>query len=171
MPTSGARAHPIPRPAARVIVVDERGRVLLFRSALPNRDGSEPLSIWITPGGALEPGETHKQAARRELWEETGLTDATPGPCVWTRRHVFWWLGAWVEQIERCYLLRTPRFAIKPTRPDELEGEFLMEYRWWSVAEIAAAAGTETFAPRRLAELLEPIVDGWVPDAPIDVGI
>jgi 8-oxo-dGTP diphosphatase len=28
---------------------------------------------WTIPKGKLEPGETHEQAARREVWEETGL--------------------------------------------------------------------------------------------------
>ena len=28
---------------------------------------------WGTIGGALDPGETHEQAAVRELYEETGL--------------------------------------------------------------------------------------------------
>lgn len=31
---------------------------------------------WEIPGGHIEPGESHKDAARRELWEETGATEA-----------------------------------------------------------------------------------------------
>ncbi|MGA9747269.1 MAG: NUDIX domain-containing protein [Nocardioides sp.] len=51
--------------AAGVIVLDERGRILLQRRA---DDG-----LWGIPGGALEPGESFEDAARRELEEETGL--------------------------------------------------------------------------------------------------
>jgi 8-oxo-dGTP pyrophosphatase MutT (NUDIX family) len=58
-----------PRPlliaSAGVLVVDGGGRILLQHRA---DDG-----LWGIPGGALEPGETFEDAARRELREETGL--------------------------------------------------------------------------------------------------
>ena len=60
---------PILRPAARVLLIDDQDRVLLRANV---GDGD----VWITPGGALEPGETAEEAALRELWEETGISDA-----------------------------------------------------------------------------------------------
>ena len=164
----GTRDNPMTRPAARVIVLDGCGKVLLFRAAFPD---SVDVRLWITPGGGLERGETHEQAAHRELREETGLSDVTLGACVWTRRHVFWWIDAWIEQLERYYLLRAPGIVITPPPLDVLKKEYLLEHRWWSIAEITAAARTETFAPRRLPELLRPLVDCCVPETPIDVGI
>jgi len=50
---------------ASVLVVDDRGRLLLLHRT-DNR-------CWGPPGGAVEPGEVVEQAARRELQEETGL--------------------------------------------------------------------------------------------------
>ena len=44
------------------------GRVLLAQRAKP------PAGIWALPGGHVELGETAKDAARRELFEETGMT-------------------------------------------------------------------------------------------------
>ena len=51
--------------AAGAIILDDRRRVLL---QLRSDDGR-----WGCPGGAMEPGETVEQCARREVFEETGL--------------------------------------------------------------------------------------------------
>jgi ADP-ribose pyrophosphatase YjhB (NUDIX family) len=53
----------------RVAVADEQGRVLLVRHSYKN----EGKSIWMLPGGAIEEGETSRDAAIREVLEETGL--------------------------------------------------------------------------------------------------
>jgi ADP-ribose pyrophosphatase YjhB (NUDIX family) len=47
---------PILRPAARVLLIDEEDHVLLLRANVGEGD------VWITPGGAPEPGETAEQA-------------------------------------------------------------------------------------------------------------
>jgi 8-oxo-dGTP diphosphatase len=58
-----------PRPVASVSVVTLcAGAVLLVRRA------KEPyLGKWSYPGGSIEPGETSREAARREAFEETGV--------------------------------------------------------------------------------------------------
>ena len=52
-------------PAARIILQDERGRVLFIR----RRDTGR----WGIPAGGLEEGETIEACIRREVREETGL--------------------------------------------------------------------------------------------------
>ena len=53
----------------RVAVTDEQGRVLLVR----HHYEEEGKDIWMLPGGAIEEGETSRDAAIREVLEETGL--------------------------------------------------------------------------------------------------
>jgi 8-oxo-dGTP pyrophosphatase MutT (NUDIX family) len=58
-------SRPLLLVAAGVVVMAPDGAVLLQRRA--------DDSLWGLPGGALEPGESLEDAARRELLEETGL--------------------------------------------------------------------------------------------------
>ncbi|MBU9714231.1 NUDIX hydrolase [Evansella tamaricis] len=52
---------------AVTILVDEFGRLLI-------QERNYPKGKWGLPGGLMELGETTEEAARRELFEETGLT-------------------------------------------------------------------------------------------------
>lgn len=58
-----------PVPAACVVLVDDRHRILLVKRSVAPKQG-----LWCLPGGFMETGETPEQAAIRELYEETGLT-------------------------------------------------------------------------------------------------
>lgn len=53
--------------SAGVVVVDDAGRILLLNHVL------RPASGWGVPGGFLDAGEQPADAARREVFEETGL--------------------------------------------------------------------------------------------------
>ena len=153
------------RPAARAIVVDPDDRILLVRFEFPGR------TLWATPGGGIEPGETTEEALRRELREETGLTAAEIGPVVWTRLHIVPFIGGqWDGQHEQYHLVRTPTFTPKPRLSwEQLRAEYLFELRWWAPEELEAA--TEMFAPRRLVELLRDLLREGPPAEPIDVGV
>lgn len=58
--------------AARVR--DPAGRIALVQNAWSEG--------WTFPGGAVEPGEAPAEAARREVWEETGLRATIGEPLV-----------------------------------------------------------------------------------------
>lgn len=56
-----------PVPCAGGIVLGDRGTIALVRN--------RKETLWFFPKGHVEPGETNEAAARREIAEETGLTD------------------------------------------------------------------------------------------------
>lgn len=139
------------RPSARLLVVDDDGRVLLFRFA-PNDDAGE--AFWATPGGELEPGETFAAAAVRELREETGLAVASVGPEVARRQFALPMPGgetAWAD--ERFFLIHTPAFEPARDGWTDLEREVMQDHRWWPPEDLRAT--NEQVWPETLADLLD----------------
>jgi ADP-ribose pyrophosphatase len=61
-----------PRQAAGIVPIGDDGRILMIRQ-YRFTTGRES---WETPGGRIEAGETGRQAAHRELREETGHSAA-----------------------------------------------------------------------------------------------
>lgn len=165
--TNEGASEPIVRHAARVVLFDAAGRVLLFPFSVPLGDG-RTRKVWITPGGGLEAGESHEDGAARELWEETGMR-LPLGPCVWTRSHLLRWGGRVIEQRERYFVASAHSSAIDTANWTDEERIVLGEHRWWSSAEIAAS--WDYFAPRSLAEAMLPLLAGDYPAQPIDVGV
>lgn len=141
------------RPTSRWLIVDVQGRVLLFR--FDYADG--PLAgtgFWATPGGGCDPGETYADAARRELFEETGLVVTDPGPEVAQRIECFRLPDGRMARVDqRFFLLRSDDFDLSSQGWTEEERGVLAEHRWWSVADIRASG--ETIWPDDLAEIVE----------------
>ncbi|RLK62048.1 NUDIX hydrolase [Actinokineospora cianjurensis] len=146
----------VPRPAARVVLRDGDGRVLLFR-------GHDPARVdevyWFTPGGGVEAGEDLRTAALRELLEETGVVpDSLVGP-VWRRRVAFSFAGRSYDGEEWFFLASLPDgSAVDTSGFTELELATIGEHRWWSPEELLATS--ETVYPVQFAELL-PSLSTW----------
>ena len=158
--------HAIVRPTARVLMVDPTGCVLLMEGKTPWAPG-----VWFTPGGAVEPGESHQAAAVREAWEETGFRIERLGPAVWSRSHV--WQSnlddRWLLSQERFFWARVPQFTPRFTQVSAEERATLGAMRWWSPSD--GQAGKHTFAPRRLFDLMQPLLHGEFPVEPLEIGI
>jgi len=55
------------------VYAERDGKILVLKRA-----GGAAPGAWYTPGGVLDPGEVPVECARRELFEETGLTPTGP---------------------------------------------------------------------------------------------
>ena len=147
------------RDAARLVVFDDAGRVLLLRGHTLERPDE---SWWFTIGGGIEAGEAPAQAAARELFEETGLrVDASDlvGP-VWRRMAEFRFLGTPVRQYEEFFVATlTSCAAFDRTGWTDVEREFMDEVRWWDPADLAASR--ETVYPEGFAGLAADLARGW----------
>jgi 8-oxo-dGTP pyrophosphatase MutT (NUDIX family) len=160
------KGQPPIRPTVRVLLIDEMKRVLLFRGQDPDKPTTR---FWFPPGGGIEEGESAEDAARREIFEETGLKDFNLGPHVWNRRHVFTFYGKEQDVREVWFLSRVPHFEVDTSRFTEVEKEVLREYRWWELAELET---TEDFlTPRALATLLPELLHIGPPFMPKEVGV
>jgi 8-oxo-dGTP pyrophosphatase MutT (NUDIX family) len=156
----------VKREAVRGILLTPDARVLLIEVENP----STGQRLWITPGGGIEPGESHPEALARELREETGFVLDGGGTRVWIRRHVdHEWNGRRVDYTEHFYLVETAEFTPSAEgNPEAGEVAAQHGFRWWTVEEIVAA--DRTFAPRRLGELLGDLLAGDRPDPPRRIG-
>jgi len=140
------------RRSARLIVLapgDSGGpKVLMFRYDIPGR---EPF--WVTAGGECEPGESFEDAARRELFEETGIT-ADPGPQIARTTPEFVTPeGEPVRADERYFLVPVAEAAIDTSRQTELEQAWMQEHRWFALADLDE--WPEALYPESLRAMIE----------------
>jgi ADP-ribose pyrophosphatase YjhB (NUDIX family) len=148
------------RRAARVLLLDTAGRLLLMRG----HDPAEPaVRYWFTVGGGLEPGESAVEGALRELHEETGLIvppDAVRGP-IWHEETEFGFERWWVRQSQDFYVVRVPASLTgwdpAPAALEPVEIVTVDAWAWWTVDQLRAhAAGVLHDGPGAPGEMVYP---------------
>ncbi|MDJ0977033.1 MAG: NUDIX domain-containing protein [Erythrobacter sp.] len=136
------------RRAARSLVISGAGRILLFRFELADRP-----PFWVTPGGECDAHESFKEAARRELFEETGIV-ADPGEEVAQTTPQFVTVeGESVQADERYFLVRVEREGITTAHHTDLEKKVMTQHRWFAPEELDN--WPEAIFPQTLRQLME----------------
>ena len=149
------------RPSSRLLVIDRDKHVLLFRFVF-ERGPLAGKAYWATPGGGLEAGESFEDAARRELFEETGILMDDVGKAVAEREFVLQlYDGEYVNAEEHFFLVRLADQSLSRDHWTTIETEVLTEHRWWSIEELTSTS--EAVFPETLVSILASISQSDAP--------
>jgi len=142
------------RKSSRLFIVDEKGRLLLFRY-----HDEHHAPFWATVGGELINGEDYIDAAKRELKEETGLS-LEIGEVLKERDEIYAVARSTPARwLEKYYLINSPN---KPNLSkdgwSEEEKSTIQNWKWWSL-EGMLIENPDSFKPNWVPELLGAVLD------------
>ncbi len=145
----------IVRPTSRLLVLDGDDRVLLMKTVAPD---TSRTARWITPGGGVDPGETHVEAAVRELHEETGQVVTAVGDVVRVDDFKVSWDDAdHTHGHAEFFVVRLPHFEVVDDDWTDDERTDILESRWFSLDDLTAIV--EPVEPADLVDLLRTVLD------------
>lgn len=134
-----------------------------MRMRFPWRDED----LWILPGGGMETRESARDAVVREVFEETGQSQVVPKAQIWRREFLV--EATRVLMRQRYFLIPIVRFSPSASALLGDEGDWLQEYRWWSIEELQREQ--PVVEPPLLADALLVLLRDGIPSQPIDVDL
>jgi 8-oxo-dGTP pyrophosphatase MutT (NUDIX family) len=154
------------RRTARVLLLDNADRLLLFRGYLNSKEPARG-HCWWTPGGGVDKGESLLQAAVRELREETGLVVEPEKLGQVIAETSGYAEFSWAKGVFRddFFFLRVDEHDVDTSGFEELERAQITAHRWWTFDELAAPS--DPVYPLELLPLLKALAAGRIPDEPV----
>ena len=132
-----ARGAVIRRKTARVLPVDPEGRVLLLHGWDPHHPDRP---FWFTIGGAAEGGESLRDAAAREMYEETRISvdPAQLGEPIAENTIEFSWGGHRILQDQTFYAVLVTSAEVSLDGLDQWEWATTDGYGWLAAGDLGA---------------------------------
>ncbi|HRW58101.1 MAG TPA: NUDIX domain-containing protein [Chlamydiales bacterium] len=162
------------RKSVKILLINPDNKILLMQAEDPkitSKEGNYHGRFWFPVGGGLEENETIKQAAIRELYEETGLLEkhVTIGPIVWH--------GAFELNINNVLTQLDQTFIVMKTKEKEVRLHALCEWEkqhalnlaWFSYEEICNCE--DVIYPLILKSHLQDILNEKYPSSMIEVDL
>lgn len=153
--------EPIHRVAVRLLPVAPDGRVLLLQGQDPARPGD---LHWVSVGGAVDAGESHEQAAVRELHEETGIVGDVAdlvGP-IGHGIHPFSWDGTDYVSHSTFYALPLPAdVEVHFDGLEDAEVGNILQAAWWTPDDLRVdGSAASDDMPEMMAAAITAVLGG-----------
>lgn len=141
------------RRSARVVLLEpESGTVLLVKSGF-RRPIEGVTSAWFVPGGGVEPGETVRRAAVREIEEETGVSLSSEDLVHLAFAQGDGQVGDLRGRMrDDVFVASTQSVTVTTQGLEQRERDAFHGYRWWRVEELLVS--DELVFPKQLASAL-----------------
>ena len=154
------------RHTVRIILLNDYNDLLLMCIDDPKTKsiGGKYLGrFWIMIGGQVDEGESFKEAAIRELFEETGIIreEVELGPIVWFRELDWIANDKPIHLKEKFIVAKTKKKTVALTKLTEYESEVIKHLSWFSLGQIMSSK--ETIYPTLLSKHLPDIIANRYP--------
>lgn len=158
------------RNSIRILLINDHKKLLLMCADDPKTtavDGSYYGKFWFPIGGEIEPGESLKDAAIRELKEETGLNkeDVTFGPIVWFGSFQMMLYGKLTSLKQKFIVAHTKSKSITLQYLTPNEKKVIEKIQWMSFEQICSHE--EVIYPIVLKDYLPDVLNKTYPPKPI----
>lgn len=151
------------RKSSRALIIKD-DKIFLFQFHFAMLQGNK--TIWISPGGKVEKGESYEDCLEREIDEELGINIVCPDNHHYERKMVCTRLnGDEFLSVERYYVIYLEddiNFSYENWT--QTEKNLTMDGRWWTSDEIENS--DNKFFTDQLSELLRNIIQRNLPEKP-----
>jgi 8-oxo-dGTP pyrophosphatase MutT (NUDIX family) len=162
------------RNTVKVVLLNEANELLLMCMDAPTITaiGQEYRGrFWTLIGGEIEANESIRDAAAREIFEETGLTreDIEFGPEVWWGELdlVLYDIPTHIRQ--QFIVARTPQSKISLDHLTDAEKAVVKQVAWFSLDRIVDSS--EVIYPILLPQYLPDVIAGRYPAEPLEIDL